>query len=298
MIKNNITKIINDIKSNYDSRIKYHDDISFKYDSITEFINFGKTQFAFTFEEMGMKFTNEYNIKDIVQSLFYLRSEESILDFENDRTKESFNSLLDSYSWLNLSIILSLKEKKIMSGEFFQDIVFACLFSYCYFPEVYKENFKYLEFYYQYESNNWSDADFNKNYGYADIFQLLLFIALEEKIIEDISVFKKVKINTHYSFVLKNIFTNKDKTIEEVYKNLFAVRNSNSGSSYLDTFNHECWKYFPIEIISVLFFRKRNNIINNNFDDSFFDHFIPFLFTKNDIPNNELTKKMLQKIAG
>ena len=53
-----------------------------------------------------------YIISDIVQKIFYQKSEKAILHFSKEGNYEHFIKLIDSYYWLNLAFAKSLNEKK------------------------------------------------------------------------------------------------------------------------------------------------------------------------------------------
>ena len=272
---NYLTKIVKEIKSDSETRDNTND-VKFYLNCIDEFINSGTKEFSYEFQEFGITFTNKYPLNDVINFLFYYKSENSIILFEENQTQKSFDNLVDAFSWLNLSFISAQDDETKQSGEFFQDIVFSCLFAYCFYPTSLKPTLNYLNNYFDQESINWSSKDFKNNYGYSDILQLLLFILDQEDIPYNLRLKEQELISNEYDFAIKNLLDEDEKVFSEVISKLSKFHIDNKGKSYLDTFNHDVWKYFPIELIAVFKFRKKNNL-SNTISSNLINKFIPFI---------------------
>ncbi|WP_268847560.1 hypothetical protein [Flavobacterium aestivum] len=275
MSKKYLTKVVGEIKSNFETRDNTND-VKFYLNCINEFINSGKKEFSYEFEEFGMTFTNQYPLNDIINFLFYYKSEKAIISFEENQTQNEFDNLVDAFSWLNLSFISAQNDEVKQSGEFFQDIVFSCLFAYCFYPSSLKQTLNYLNNYYDQESINWSVEDFKNNYGYSDVLQLLQFILNREGIAYNLKLKEQELINSEYDFVIKNLLDKDEKVFSEIISKLSKFHINNKGKSYLDTFNHDAWKYFPLELIAISKFRAKNNL-SNTINSDLINKFIPFI---------------------
>ena len=290
---------IKKIESNYNNRIKSNG-FDFFYDCVNEYIKFNTNKFEKCFIEFGMEFKNVYIISDIVQKIFYQKSEKAILHFNKEGNYENFIKLIDSYYWLNLAFAKSLNEKKELKGEFFQDIVFSTLISYCFYPQSLDSNLEYLNCEYseyfkkEEEKTTLQNRKYSKYYGYSDVFQLLVAILKNEENIFDNYVL--VDTNKDYKFVIDN-YLNEDKEIaNSVLEKLAKFHIENKGESYLDTFNNNYWKIFPIEMISILVARNKANISNEGVNHPLISQFTPYLFHNYFLPNDELTKNLESKI--
>lgn len=287
-------------ESNLSSREK-NNDFGFFYNCINKFIENDKEEFSQTFTELGMQFENKYNISGIIQKVFYVRSERAIVEFNKQSGIENFKKLLDAYYWLNLAFVKGYNDNNALKGEFFQDTVFASLLAYCFYPQALEKTVHYLQAEYDESFKNENEKispekrKYDKYYGYADVFQLLKELLSQEK-----KVFFKemvdVTINSDYQFVINNYLSKESDIVNDVLNKLAEFHITNKGDSYLDTFNHDCWKNFPLEMISILICRKRNGLSNEGVCHPLIVSIIPFIFEVDSLPDDELTKRLENKI--
>ncbi|WP_346986255.1 hypothetical protein [Chryseobacterium sp. POE27] len=288
-------------EANLNSRIK-NNDFEFFYNCINEFIENDEEQFSQTFTELGMQFENKYNISGIIQKVFYLRSESEIVNFNKENNIEDFQKLLDAYYWLNLAFIKADQENHELKGEFFQDIVLASLLAYCFYPKALEKTLHYLQTEYNESLKEEKEKiapekrKYDKYYGYADVFQLLKELLSYEQN-DTFKDMVDVAIENNYQFVINHYLSEDSNIVNEVLEKLAEFHFNNKGESYLDTFNHDCWKNFPIEMISILISRKRKGLSNEGINHPLISAFLPFIFETISLPNDELTKKLENKIV-
>lgn len=287
-------------ESNLSSRIR-NNDFDFFYSCINEFIENDKDEFFQTFTELGMQFENKYTISGIIQKIFYVRSESEIVKFNKQPKIENFKQLLDAYYWLNLAFVKGCKENNELKGEFFQDTVFASLLAYCFYPQALEKTVHYLQAEYDESLKNENEKispekrKYDKYYGYADVFQLLKELLSQEKN----GFFNEMvdeTINSDYQFVINNYLSEDINIVNDVLEKLAKFHISNKGESYLDTFNHDCWKIFPLEMISILICRKRGGLSNEGVSHPLILSFIPFIYEVESLPDDQLTKSLESKI--
>lgn len=287
-------------EENLSGRLK-NNDFDFFYNCINEFIENGNEEFVKAFTEFGLQFENRYNVSGIIQKIFYVRSENSIVEFNKISDTHHFKGLLDSYYWLNLAFVKSYQEKKELKGEFFQDTVLASLMAYCFYPQALEKTLEYLKAEYNESFKDKSEKKlpeqrkYNLYYGYSDIFQLLKELLSQE----DKNYFQDmihVPVENHYTFVINNYLNEDINVVNEVLEKLAQFHINNKGESYLDTFNHDCWKIFPLEMISILICRQRKGLSNEGINHPLIDGFLPYIFELEYLPNDEITKKLENKI--
>lgn len=294
---NYLKKVKKNIQSDNESR-QNSTDFTFHYACVEQYVQKSIVRFEYEFEELGMKFKNVYNIAEIINSVFYDRYEKSIVRFDEDKTEENFGLLLDSFCWLLFSLSMSKKEGKLLQGEFFQDIVLAALFAYCFYPKLLPDIIEYIHAYYTIECENWKERDFKCYYGYSNIFQLLLFILKFEKSF-DISMFKDVNIEQNYRYVLDHILSEDHDEVKEMYTVMANFHISDKDEDYLDVFNHSCWRYFPVEMFAVMLFRNRHSLASfDSFDNELIAYFMPYVFIDKSLPIDNLTKEIALKIEA
>jgi len=287
-------------ESNLNSRIK-NNDFEFFYNCVNDFIESDKEEFVEAFTEFGMQFENKYSISGILQKIFYVRSESGIVEFNKQADINNFRKLLDAYYWLNMAFIKAYKGNKELKGEFFQDTVFASLLAYSFYPQALESTLDYLYAEYSESFKNESEKivpekrKYDKYYGYADVFQLL-----KSLISNDHNTFAKmleVPVHVDYDFVIHNYLSEDPEVVNEVLEKMAVFHINNKGESYLDTLNHDCWKVFPLEMISILIGRRRRGLSNEGINHPLISHFLPFIFKVESLPNDEITKKLESKIV-
>ncbi|KMQ69161.1 hypothetical protein ACM39_03355 [Chryseobacterium sp. FH2] len=287
-------------ESNLSSRLK-NNDFDFFYNCIHEFIEDDKEEFVQAFTEFGMQFENKYNVSGIIQKIFYEKSESAIIQFVKDTNIENFKKLANSYYWLNLAFIKGLKNKQDVKGEFFQDTVFASFLAYCFYPQALQKTLNYLETEYEQSLKEESEKilpekrKYDKYYGYADVFQLLKELLSKEENYP-FNEMIDVPVESHYDFAIKNYLSQDISVVNEVLEKLAQFHINNPGESYLDTFNHDCWKSFPLEMISILICRKRQGLSNEGISHPLIQPYLSFIFEAESLPHDELTKKLEEKI--
>ncbi|WP_426478247.1 hypothetical protein ACP3T3_01895 [Chryseobacterium sp. CBSDS_008] len=287
-------------ESNLNSRTK-NNNFEFFYNCVNDFIENDKEEFVESFTEFGMQFENKYSISGILQKIFYVRSESSIVEFNKQADINNFRKLLDAYYWLNLAFIKAYKENQELKGEFFQDTVFASLLAYSFYPQALDHTLDYL--YVQYNETLKDESEkiipekrkYDKYYSYADVFQLLKSLISSN---HNTSFEKMLEVSVHadYEFAIKNYLSEDPEVVNEVLEKMAAFHINNKGESYLDTFNHDCWKIFPLEMISILIDRRRRGLSNEGINHPLISHFLPFIFEVGSLPNDEFTKRLESKI--
>ncbi|WP_374464435.1 hypothetical protein [Chryseobacterium sp.] len=287
-------------ESNLGSRIK-NNDFEFFYSCVNDFIENDKEEFVESFTELGMQFENKYSISGILQKIFYVRSESGIVEFNKQADINNFRKLLDAYYWLNIAFIKAYKENQELKGEFFQDTVFASLLAYSFYPQALEHTLDYLYAEYNESFKNESEKvvpekrKYDKYYGYADVFQLLKSLISKDH--NTFAEMLEVPAHVDYEFAINNYLSEDPEVVNEVLEKMAVFHINNKGESYLDTFNHDCWKVFPLEMISVLIGRRRRGLSNEGISHPLISHFLPFIFEVESLPNDELTKKLESKIV-
>lgn len=292
---------IKKIESNLNSRIK-NNDFEFFYNCINDFIENDKEEFVEAFTEFGMQFENKYPISGILQKIFYVRSETNIVEFSKHSDSENLKKLLDAYYWLNMAFIKGYKGNQELKGEFFQDTVFASLLAYSFYPQALEGTLDYL--YAEYNESLKNDSEkiapekrkYDKYYGYADVFQLLQSL-ISNDYHNSFKEMLKVPTDISYEFIINNYLSEDPNIVNEVLEKMAVFHINNKGESYLDTFNHDCWKIFPLEMISILMARKRKGLSNEGISHPLILNFLPFIFEVESLPKDELTKKLERKIV-
>ncbi|CAI8876169.1 hypothetical protein [Chryseobacterium sp. IT-36CA2] len=291
---------IKKIESNLNSRTK-NNDFEFFYNCINDFIENDKEEFIQAFTEFGMPFENKYYIPGILQKIFYVRSEIKIVEFSKKYDNESFIKLLDAYYWLNMAFMKGYKDSQELKGEFFQDTVFASLLAYCFYPQALEGTLDYLYAEYYELLKNESERiapgkrKYDKYYGYADIFQLLQSL-ISNDYNNSFKEMLTVSADKSYEFIINNYLSEDPNVVNEVLEKMAAFHINNKGESYLDTFNHDCWKIFPLEMISILIARRKKGLSNEGISHLLISHFLPFIFEVEALPDDELTKRLESKI--
>ncbi|NSL86909.1 hypothetical protein ECE50_008710 [Chitinophaga sp. Mgbs1] len=268
---------------------------------MNEFIGNDKDEFVQAFTEFGMQFENKYSVQDILQKIFYARAENGIVEFSQTPDAGHFKAILDAYYWLNLAFVKSYQEEQELKGEFFQDVVFASLLAYCFYPQALAKTVNYLEA--EYKESFKAEADrkapeqrkYDRYYGYGDIFQLLKVLVSDNHkgaFVEMISG----TVETHYEFAIRNFLSEDPGVVNEVLEMLAQFHVNNKGESYLDTLNHDCWKVFPLEMMGVVICRQRKGLSNAGVSHPLIAAFLPFVFETESLPADELTRKLELKI--
>ncbi|BFO67570.1 hypothetical protein [Chryseobacterium sp. KCF3-3] len=292
---------IKKIESNLNSRIN-NNNFEFFYNCINDFIENDKEEFVEAFTEFGMQFENKYHISGILQKIFYVRSETNIVQFSKHSDSENFKKLLDAYYWLNMAFIKGYKENQELKGEFFQDTVFASFLAYSFYPQALEGTLDYLYAEYNESLKNESEKiapekrKYDKYYGYADVFQLLQSL-ISNDYHNSFKEMLKVSTDISYEFIINNYLSEDPNIVNEVLEKMAVFHINNKGESYLDTFNHDCWKIFPLEMISILMARKRKGLSNEGISHPLILNFLPFIFEVESLPKDELTKKLEHKIV-
>lgn len=147
----------------------------FYYNSINDFIDNGITLFtrqALIFDEL--KDLN-YNIQEIIASLYSIEIMPHIIEYESKKDEDSFKKMLDIFYLRNLSIIEAYRQDKNAStiGSFFCDYIYAALLAYCYYPNRLDDILHALRFCYK---HTFTKPFCFKHYGYNSVFQLLRFV--------------------------------------------------------------------------------------------------------------------------
>ncbi|MDR2271939.1 MAG: hypothetical protein LBF27_13625 [Sphingobacterium sp.] len=287
-------------ESTLNSRIESND-FNYFYDCIDGFLDKNEERFFETFEEFGMQFENEYHISEIIQKIFYLRSEQGIVAFYKQSDIENFAAVVDAYYWLNLAFIKGYKANREIKGEFFQDVVFAALLAYCFYPHAVAATLDYLIADYNQSFKDEKERvppqkrKYDKYYSFADVFQLLkVFLRTAGNDAFDFMI--DVTIEERYQFAINHYLSEDPHVVNEVLERLAEFRVDNIGESYLDTFNHDCWKVFPLEMLSILICRKRNGLSNRGISHPLIAAFAPFIHEPAFFPVDELTKKLASHI--
>ena len=291
---------IKETESTLNSRIKSND-FNYFYNCINRFLEENEEIFSETFTEFGIQFENEYQIAEVIQKIFYVKSELGIIEFNKQSNIENFTKLVNAYYWLNLAFIKGYKTNREVKGEFFQDTVFAALLAYCFYPHALAATLNYLTVIYNESFKDEKEMvaperrKYNKYYGYSDVFQLLrVLISMPENVAFKAMI--DVPIDESYQFVIYHYLSEDRNLVNTVLERLAKFHVNKSGESYLDTFNHACWKVFPLELISILICRKRKGLSNEGISHPLIKTFIPFIYSTELLPADELTKKLEKKI--
>ena len=268
----------------------------FYYNSINDFIDNGITLFtrqALIFDEL--KDLN-YNIQEIIASLYSIEIMPHIIEYDSKKDEDSFKKMLDIFYLRNLSIIEAYRQDKNAStiGSFFCDYIYAALLAYCYYPNRLDDILHALRFCYK---HTFTKPFCFKHYGYNSVFQLLRFVvgSQYEYIFEEM---KSVEMLPVYEYAINNILSEDVLMVNDVLNQLAKYHNTCPMNSYLDLHNHIEWRYLPLELFAFFKYRQYHHVSNDGIKNKLTNRFFPHFMMTVSLPETSLVKKIEDRLSS
>lgn len=268
---------------------------------LLEFIQTGKVEFQYKTIVFNQEKLVAVNVTDVLAWYSNLQIAKNIITFNEKQSIENYSLLLDAYYLELLTFITSVKKPNSNNLYLESDVALFYILTSVYFPNILSEVedcvLKHLAYLEKEKENN--VRAISGNYGRDNILYLAYYIAQyynKSSHAESILKYCKLPITEVYQFSIENIFSD-NNIVTRCVNTLIEYHVKNGKFTDLTyPFHVDYWIYFPIEIISLLFIRKRKGLSIEHVDNSFFKKFLPFINSELPIQLSENTRRISKQI--
>ncbi len=264
-----------------------------------EYIETGKSTFKVGVSLFGEEKEMEYDYLDIFHFVRAYYESKYILTFEESGIT---HALLEGYYLKILRQVAYAKIGKFESGILSTDLTLMYIATLIFHPNESKiignHLIGFLDSHIAGMRRSWK-TKLDRLFGFSNICPLASFIARDkghDTIADKLDEYKTNPLHDYYAYAINNIYSNDKEIVLKLINDMVDFHLRNSKNDLTMPFNHEEWRYFPIEIISLLRLRKEKGLEVSFISNPLIDKFMSLMEINLPIPTSAFISKLRARI--